>query len=178
MKSNKRNFSEQKKSVAAAKTALMILTAVYPVFMVMMTGAGLISNKESYGSVISGYGVYLIVSGICMTAAAVFCLFRKSIANLISALLSSAGFALCMTITYKLVKHADSAGWSGTGKYENIPVSNMYKERILPTLLPFLLTILISAVQFFSYDAREERRLRKKVRTEKENAAAPPIIDD
>jgi hypothetical protein len=178
MTNKKHKFSKQNPYMTAAKTALMILTAVYPVFMVMMTGAGLISNKDSYGSVICGYGIYLIASGTVMTAAAILCLFRKSLANFISPLLSSAGFVLCMIITYKLVKHAESAGWSGVGRYENIPVSNMYKERILPTTIPFLLTIAISAIQFFSYDAREERRLRKKLRKEKENAAAPPIIGD
>lgn len=178
MANKKHKSSKQNPYMTAAKTSLMILTAVYPVFMVMMTGAGLISNKESYGPVIYGYGIYLIASGTVMTAAAILCLFRKIIANLISALLSSSGFALCMIITYKLVKHAESAGWSGVGRYENIPVSNMYKERILPTAIPFLLTIVISAIQYFSYDAREERRRRKKIRTEKKNADTPSIIED
>ncbi len=177
MKNKKQQFSKQKPSMTAAKIILIVSTAVYPIFMIMMTGAGLISNKESYGSVISGYGTKLIISGSLMTTAAVLCLFRKSLPNLIAPFLSSAGFALCMTMTYRLIRHAESAGWMGVGKYENLPVGDMYRVRLIPTAAPFLLTLAISVIQFFSYDACEERRIRKKLRKDKENAPAPPIID-
>lgn len=177
MKNKKQQFSKQKSSMTAAKIILIVSTAVYPIFMVMMTGAGLISNKASYGLIISGYGTKLIISGTLMSAAAVLCLFRKSLPNLIAPLLSSAGFALCMTMTYRLIRHAESAGWMGVGKYENLPVGDMYRERLIPTAAPFLLTLAISVIQFFSYDACEERRIRKKLRKDKENAPAPPIID-
>lgn len=177
MKNKKQQFSKQKSSMTAAKIILIVSTAVYPIFMVMMTGAGLISNKASYGPVISGYGTKLIISGTLMTAAAILCLFRKSLPNLIAPFLSSAGFALCMTMTYRLIRHAESAGWMGVGKYENLPVSDMYRERLIPTAAPFLLTLAISVIQLFSYDACEERRIRKKLRKDKENAPAPPIID-
>ena len=177
MKNKKQKFSKQKPSMTAAKIILIVLTAVYPIFMVMMTGAGLISNRSSYGAVIAGYGEKLIISGTLMTAAAILCLFRKSIPNLIAPFLSSAGFALCMTMPYRLIRHAESAGWMGVGKYENLPVGDMYRVRLIPTAAPCLLTLAISVIQFFSYDACEERRIRKKLRKDKENAPAPPIID-
>ena len=160
------------------KIILIILTFIYPVFMTMLTGAGIISNRESYGGRITSYGVCLIISGTLMTAGALLCMSRRSTPNLIAALLSTAGFALCMTVLIKLIRHASAAGWTGIAKYEGVPVSDMYRTRVGPVTAPFLLTILIAAVQYFSYDSGEERRSRKKLRQDKKNAPAPSIIGD
>lgn len=170
--------SKQKPSMTALKVILLVLTAVYPVFMTMLTGAGIISNRLSYGSTITFYGVCLIVSGAVMTAAAVLCMSRRSTPNLIAAPLSGAGFALCMAVLVRLIRHAESAGWTGIAKYEGVPVSDMYRTRIGPVTAPFLLTVLIAALQYFSYDCSEERRIRRKHRLEKENQPAPSIIGD
>ena len=40
--------------IIAAKAVMLALTAVYPLFMVCMSGAGLIYNKDSYGSASRG----------------------------------------------------------------------------------------------------------------------------
>ncbi|HRR76890.1 MAG TPA: hypothetical protein P5191_08780 [Ruminococcus sp.] len=170
--------SKQKPSMTAMKVILIVLTAVYPVFMTMLTGAGIISNRSSYGSTITRYGICLIISGIIMTAAAILCMSRRSTPNLIAAPLSGAGFALCITVLIRLIKHAESAGWTGIAKYEGVPVSDMYRTRIGPVIAPFLLTVLISALQYFSYDCSEERRIKREYRLKKENAPAPSIIGD
>ena len=68
----------------AAKAVMLVLTAIYPVFMVMMTGAGIFYNRSSYGTVFGRYGIVLIVSGAVMAAGAILCLFRKNLPNLIS----------------------------------------------------------------------------------------------
>ncbi len=170
--------SKQKTYMTVMKIILIVLTLIYPVFMTMLTGAGIISNRASYGSRITSYGACLMLSGALMTAGALLCMSRRSTQNLLSALISSSGFALCMTVLIKLIKHAESAGWTGIAKYEGVPVSDMYRTRVGPVIAPFLLTILISAIQYFSYDCGEERRLRKKARKDKENAPAPSILDD
>ncbi len=170
--------SKQKPYMTVLKVILVVLTLIYPVFMTMMTGAGIIHNKSSYGEEITGLGVQLIISGAVITAGAVLCLFRKSLPNLIAAVLSAAGCGVCMRALVKLVKHAKDAGWTGFSRYEGVPVSDMYKTRVGPVIAPVLLTILIAAIQYFSYDAYEERRLRKKRRQDKENAPAPSILDD
>lgn len=153
------------------RVLLVILTVIFPVLMVIMAGAGLLYNSDSYGTEISRVGVLLIISGTAMTAGTVLVLLRKNIASLIC---SCTGFVLCMTMLYKLTSHADSAGWSDA--YTMEPASDMYTARILPVIIPFVIAAALALIQFFSYDEREQRRLRKKLREDKENEPAPPII--
>lgn len=162
--------------LTAAKVIMMCLTVVFPLFMVVLAGAGLIYNKESYGDEIEKLGVLLIISGILMTAGAVFCLFRKNLLNYISVIFSGGGLALCMTMLYKLCGHADRAGWSDP--FTMTPVSDMYKARIMPSIAPAAIAIVIAVLQLLSYEAAEERRRRRARREAEENAPAPKIIDD
>lgn len=154
-----------------AKIILSLLTAVFPMFIVIMTGAGLIYNRASYGEELFHTGIFFIISGILMTVGVIFVWLKQNIASIIC---SCSGFGLCMLMLYKLADHADKSGWSD--KYTMLPISDMYISRIMPTIIPFLLAVLISIVQFFSYEAAEKRREKKRVREEKENAPAPPII--
>jgi len=170
--------SKQKPYMTVLKIILIVLTLIYPLFMTILTGAGIVYNRSSYGSTITGHGISLIVSGIIISAAAFLCIFRKSFLNLIAPITSLIGSGVCMRALFKLISHADSAGWYGNGKYSAVPVSDMYKERVLPVLAVTLLTVVISAIQYFSYDACEERRTLKKYREDKENAPAPSIIGD
>lgn len=160
-----------------SKVILMILTAIYPLFMTMMTGIGIVSNSRSYGRMITGCGVVLIISGAAMTAAAILCLFRKSLPNLLSMTISVPGFTVCMVSLYKLVKHAEDAGWMCQGAYSLVPVADMYKQRIIPDIAPFLMMLIIAAVQFFSYNAAEERREKRQKNENSENSPALKIID-
>ncbi len=159
--------------MTAAKLLLIVLTAVYPFFMTMMTGIGILSKSASYGSKITFCGAALIISGASLTTAAILCLFRKSLPNLLSMCIALPSFAVCMVALCKLVSHAESAGWMGHGMYSAVPVADMYRQRIFPVILPFLLTLTIAAIQYFSYSATEER-CEKKCR---KNAPAPKIID-
>lgn len=169
----KKIHRKQKPIMTAAKILLIVLTAVYPFFMTMMTGIGILSKSGSYGSKITFCGAALVISGVSLTAAAILCLFRKSLPNLFSMCIALPSFAVCMAALCKLVSHAESAGWMGHGMYSAVPVADMYRQRIFPVILPFLLTITIAAIQYFSYSAAEERREKKR----RKNAPAPKIID-
>ncbi len=169
----KKIHRKQKPIMTAAKLLLIMLTAVYPFFMTMMTGIGILSKSESYGSKITFCGAAFVISGVAMTTAAILCLFRKSRTNLLSMIIALPAFAVCMTTLHKLVSHAESAGWMGHGMYSAIPVADMYRQRIFPVILPFLLTLTIAAIQYFSYSAAEERREKKCSKS----APAPKIID-
>ncbi len=162
--------------IIVMKVIMLALTAVFPLLMVTMTGAGLIYNRDSYGPVITRMGVLFIVSAVLMTAGAVFCISRKSLPNLLSAACTAVGIIMCMVLLYKLVRHADSAGWSDN--YNMTPVSSMYKARVTPSLLPAAMALVISAVQFFSYNTSEERREKKRKKLERENAPSPKILDE
>lgn len=154
MKKNRKNLKKQATLMIFSKVILMILTAIYPLFMTMLTGIGIVSNSASYGRMITGCGVVLVISGAAMTAAAILCLFRKSLPNLLSITISVPGFILCMGALYKLVKHAEGAGWMGQGAYSLMPVADMYKQRIIPDIVPFLLILIISAVQLSDCELR------------------------
>ena len=169
----KKIHKKQNIIMTAAKLLLIVLTAVYPLFMTMMTGIGILSKSGSYGSKITFCSAALVISGASLTAAAILCLFRKSLPNLLSMCISLPSFAVCMTALGKLVSHAESAGWMGRGMYSAVPVADMYKQRIFPVILPFLLTLIIAAVQYFSYSAAEERREKRR----RKNAPSPKIID-
>ena len=113
---------------------MLILTAVYPLFMVTMSGAGLIYNRSSYGERLCTVGVLLIVSGITMTAGALLSLPEKRITAVLSLILTAGGLVLCLCMLSTLISHADSAGWSDN--YTMEPVSGMYRRRIMPAVLP------------------------------------------
>jgi hypothetical protein len=160
-----------------AKAVMLVLTAIYPLFMVMMTGAGIYYNRSSYGAAFGRYGIVLIVSGAVMAAGAVLCLFRKNLPNLISPFLSVGGFAACMVILSKLVRRAKADGWHGSGMYENVSASYTFQTRLIPCILPVALAVTIALCQYFSYDLGEVRRERRRIKDERENASAPSIID-
>lgn len=178
MKNKRKIFTKQKPLMTAAKVLLIILTAVYPFFMTIMTGIGILSKSENYGRTISGYASALVVSGAVLTLASVLCLFRKSLPNLLSMIISVPGFAICITALFRLADHAEKSGWMGHGVYALVPVADMYRQRIFPVILPFLLGLFIAAVQFFSYSAAEERREKRREKEKKKNAPAPKIIDN
>lgn len=177
MKKNRKKLKKQAPFMIFSKVILMILTAIYPFFMTIMTGIGIVSNSASYGRMITGCGVVLLISGAAMTAAAVMCIFRKRMLNILAIVISVSGFTVCMGALYKLVKHAENAGWMGQGAYSLMPVADMYKQRIIPVILPFLLTFIISVVQFFSYNAAEERRKKRQKNKKSKNSPASKIID-
>lgn len=177
MKTKQRLPRKKHPYLNAAKAVMLILTAVYPVFMVMMTGAGIFYNRSSYGNTFGSYGIVLIASGAMMTTGAVLCLFRKNLPNLISPFLSAGGFVTCMVILSRLVRRAKANGWHGSGMYENVTASYLFQSRLIPCILPVSLAVTIALCQYFSYDLSEMRRERKRKRLEKENAPAPSIID-
>lgn len=174
---NKRILPKKKNPLMlAAKSLLLVLTAIYPMLMVILSGAGLVYNSTSYGAEITRTGVFLIASGLMMTAGAVLCMFKKSLPNLASLFCSVIGFVICMMMLNKLTAHADRAGWMDN--FNMTPISDMYRTRIIPVIAPFLLTVVISLVQYFSYDASEERREKKRRREAEKNAPSPPIVDE
>ena len=165
-------MEKKRKNHIILKIIMLVLTVVYSCTMTILSGAGLYYNRESYGEKLENIGILMIVSGILMTVGAVLCLFRKNILNIISLVFSCSGFALCMTMLYKLCDHADRAGWSD--KYNMSPISDMYKSRIMPCIAPFVIAVAVAVLQLLSYEAAEQRRIKKL----KENAPAPKILDE
>ncbi|MDE5620308.1 MAG: hypothetical protein K2O29_06120 [Ruminococcus sp.] len=141
---------KSKKYIAVILKILLIVSAlVWSFFMVVMTGAGLVFNCESYGHYIMQTGVFFIISGILMVSGTLLSLFRKKIQNIISVILSLTGFILCMIMLYRLVNHADHNGW--TDNFTLTPISDMYKARIMPVIVPSVLSVATAVRNYFSY---------------------------
>ncbi|MDE6665218.1 MAG: hypothetical protein K2K14_03390 [Ruminococcus sp.] len=130
------------------KILMIVFTVVWSFFIVVMTGAGLVYNYQSYGQKIMQTGVFFIISGILMTSGTVLSLFRKKILNLISVILSCTGFILCMIMLYRLVNHADRNGW--TDNFTLMPVSDMYRTRIMPVIVPSALSVITAVRNYLS----------------------------
>lgn len=160
--------------MTGAKVIMLALSAVFSLCMPALSGAGLIYNKASYGAELERVGIFLIAAAVMMTAGAVLCLIRKNLTNIISIILTSGGFALCMTMLHKLTEHADKSGWSD--KYTMTPISDMYRSRVMPCIAPAALALVIAVVQLMSYELSEQRRERRRRKKELENAPAPSVL--
>ena len=132
-------------AVKLLKAVMLAFSAVYCLFMPAMTGAGLLFNSRSYGAELTRAGVLFIVSAVLMSAAALMCLFRKKIWNILSIVLSSSGAILCLAMLRKLCIHADKSGW--TDKFTLEQISHMYERRIFPCIIPVMLIIAVSVIQ-------------------------------
>ncbi|MGN0621860.1 MAG: hypothetical protein ACI4I9_08325 [Porcipelethomonas sp.] len=162
-----------KKTTLIIKIAAILTTLVFPCIFNILSAAGWIYNSGSYGEIFNVYGAVMIVSSAVMAAAAILCCLKLNIAAVIADFI---GLIPCMTILYKVVVFADENGWSN--KYTMEPVSNMYRNRILPTIIPFVLIIAAAALQFFSYEAAVKRRKKREEKEKRENMPAPKILDD
>ena len=155
-------------AVTLIRIIMLILTAVYPLMMVCLSGAGLIYNGNSYGGDMKKIGMLLITSGIIMISGAILSLFRKNILSVISITCNVGGLALCLTMLHKVMAHADAAGW--TDNYTMSPISDMYMVRILPSIIPAAIAVILAAVNLAS--------TAKLNRLKADSAPAPSILDD
>lgn len=176
VKMSKKNIHKKSPVMVILKVIMLALSLYYSLAMTALSGAGLVRNRASYGAELEKTGVFLIVSAALMTAGAILCLFRKNFPDIASIGLSVCGFALCMVMLQRLTGHADSSGW--TDKYTLAPISDMYRARIMPCVIPAVLSVIIAAVQLCSYELSQQRRSAKKARQAKKNAPAPSVTGD
>lgn len=130
----------KKNILITAKIILAVLTLIYPLFTVMLSGAGLIVNGNSYGIKLMICGIIWIISGLLSASGSIFCITGK---NIPAVILSSTGFLLCMIILSVVTAHAEKYAWF-MPFYGKSDVAGMYRKRIMPSVFPFVLTILIS----------------------------------
>lgn len=171
-----KNKKKQSPLLSAAKAVGVILAFIFPGAMAIPAGAGIMSHRDSYGDELWAQGLLLLISGAAMIVGALLCISRKELPNILALVLDIPGIVLCMAMLYKIADHADRAGWSD--KFTMEPISEMYKERLIPCVIPAALILVTALVQLFSEEVTSARRQRKKLRTERENAPAPPIIGD
>ena len=151
--SRKNVISSHKKQTApmkAAKAVMLLMSLYFSCAMPILTGAGLIHNRSSYGEKLAETGAFFIFSAILMTLGAFLCLFRQKVMNILSLFTSVGGLVLCMVMLKRLTDHADASGWAD--KYSLEPISAMYDSRILPCIAPVAVAAVIAVVQLLSCD--------------------------
>ncbi|MBR6968261.1 MAG: hypothetical protein IKH78_06965 [Ruminococcus sp.] len=155
-KKNRKDLPQHpSRTMRAAKAAMLLLSLYFSCAMTVLSGAGLIHNRESYGSALARTGLFMIIAAALMTTGAVLCLFRRDLTGILSIAASVSGLVLCMAMLKKLTGHADAKGW--TDKYTLQPVSDMYRSRVLPCIIPVIMAVAIAAIQLCSYEQRKRR---------------------
>ena len=153
-KNNIRSKNIDNSAIKVLKVILAVLTIIYPLMMNLLSGFGMfiewnnsdfVLNCNKYSKELTFFGILMILGGLTMTAASVLCILKKYKSAII---LSPTGLALSLISLFYVSHHADFAGWSD--KYTMQPISNMYIERNLPVIIPFLICVILSAFKLFS----------------------------
>jgi hypothetical protein len=80
-----------------------------------------------------------------------------------------------MSSLFRFCAYADQH-FSGIGETMQ-PVSELYRDRLMPVLLPAALAVCLGAWHLFSEESRDYRRERRAAKLAAENAEAPKIVD-
>ena len=149
-------IKKQSAAMTAAKVVMLVLTAVYPLFMTLMTAAGILTHRSSYGSYVTGMAVLLIVSGVSVTTGVILALPRKKMASLVSLSPTFCGLTLCLVTLSRLSAYADKHGWTASGMYSGTAVSDMYQSRLLPVVFPAAIAVVVAVIQAFFCDCNKK----------------------
>ena len=133
----------KKRFFIISEIILAVFTLVYPLLNVTLSGAGLIFNGNSYGIKLMICGILWIVSGLLMTSGSILCIFGK---NIPAVILSSLGFVICIAVLFIVTAHAEKYAWT-MPYYNKFSVADIYRERIVPVFIPFMLANIISGLR-------------------------------
>lgn len=161
---------------------LLLTTLVYSLFMAQMSAAGwqFNVNEGNYPELFAAFATWMRIGSVLLTAAAVFCLCGRKPklwrCNAIALGCGCAGISSCMTVLYQFTAYADQnfPGIDGTMQ----PVSELYRDRLLPLLLPFAIVCVLSLWQMFSYDAKVYRQQKRDEKRRRDREQAPRILGD
>ncbi len=161
---------------------LLLTTLVYALFMPMMSAAGWQYNVDAgnYPQLFAAFALWMRIGSVLLTAAVVFCLIgikpKFWRCNALALGCGCSGISSCMTVLYRFTVYADQnfPGIDGTMQ----PVSELYRDRLLPALLPFALICVLSVMNLAAYDARVYRKQKREEKRRREEEQAPKILGD
>ncbi len=159
---------------------LIILSLIYPGFMAVMSAAGWHYNVKQghYPEIFGVYSFWMFLGAGLILSGVICCFLAKKpkfyILNLISAFAGIAGTVSCMTVLKNFCAYAEQ-NFSGIG--ENMkPVSELYRDRLLPIVFPVFLMLILDFRNFL--ESREFRIQKKNQKLAELNAEAPKILED
>ena len=160
---------------------LLLSAAVYPGFMAMMSASGWMYNVREghYPDVFRSFAGWMYAGGILVCIGAVLAVLsmkpKRWVCAPVSMGCAGIGLAAAMSALYRFTAYADQH-FSGIGETMQ-PVSDLYRDRLLPVILPAVLAIVLAAWNLFSEDTRDYRSRKRAERLAAENAPAPKIIE-
>ncbi len=160
---------------------LALSTLIWPVLIDQLAAAGWRYNADEghYPDVFHAYALWMSIGGILLTAGWILCLVgiapKRSWCNAAAAGCAVLGVICCLCVLARFEVYADQ-NFSGIGETMQ-PVSTLYRDRLLPNLLPCALCVAAAGWQFFSEKARDARSSARRRREERLNAQAPKILD-
>lgn len=162
------------------RVLLIASTLIYALFMPQMSAAGWQYNVNAgnYPEVFAAFATWMRIGSVLLTAACVLCMcgikpkFWRC--NAVSLLCACAGLTSCMTVLYKFCAYADQ-NFSGIGDTMQ-PVSELYRDRLLPMLLPFAVCCVLAVWQITSYDVKVYIQQKKEEKQRLDAQEAPSIL--
>lgn len=158
---------------------LIILSLIYPGFMAVMSAAGWDYNVKQghYPEIFSVYSFWMFLGAGLILFGVVCCFAAKKpkfyIFNTISAVVGIIGTVSCMTVLHQFCIYAEQ-NFSGIGESMQ-PVSDLYRDRILPIVFPVFLMLILDFWNFL--ESREYRIQKKNQKLAERNAEAPKILE-
>lgn len=161
---------------------LLFSGAVYALVMPQLSAAGWQYNVDAgnYPQLFAAFAAWMRIGSVLLCAAVVLCLLGQRVrfwlCNVISLFCGGAGFTSCMIVLSRFMAYADQ-NFPGMGETMQ-PVSGMYRDRLLPMLLPFALLCVLCVWKLASYDVQVYRKQKREKRRRKNEEQAPKILSD
>ncbi len=162
------------------RVVLVLSTAVYPGLMAMLSAAGWRYNVEQghYPELFRVFSGWMYAGGILLCTGAVLCLFGAREqwwqCNIPAIGLGGVGCTACLSVLYRFCAYADQH-FSGLNETME-PVSQLYRDRLLPVVLPALVLLWLCVWQIVLAAPYRHRKHREK--EARLNAEAPRILKD
>lgn len=160
---------------------MLVTTVIYPGLMAMLSAAGWMHNvrEGAYPEVFRSFAGWMYAGAglVCIGAVLAAVSRRPKRWPLAAAAIVCAaiGAAACMSSLYRFCAYADRhfPGIRDTMQ----PVSELYRDRLLPVLFPAALAVCLGTWHLFSEESRSYRSERRAARLAAENAEAPKIVE-
>ena len=118
-----------------------------------------------------GYGQMLLVgSGLLTLGTVLVLLCRKNWLNWAAVGSATAGVTLAMLALYRVTAYASEHSFYS--RLMEMPVATLYRLQLLPVLVPYVCVVALGLLQFFSAEAVQQRREKKR----QDSAKAPSVL--